>query len=332
MQEALHAFLLSREPVFTAKHLSTWMRDQFALEMKREQQILDEQRKIGKDVLGGGKPAPRRRAGAKNGSRRRAHDSASSAATNVLDGARARRPRASGRAVGRLRRSTKKAREKTTVQPGFAHGRGGDGAAARAVDADPGRLAHRQDLAAEAAGAAGETHVRSGPAPTELPAQPTVILEAARGGTRCRAWTPPGPRSLESDAATMSAMPAVPPPIVGAAVASSSSSVIVSEMSPPYGSAPLGAQLGHLGRAQSVDGLGGQPPPYAHGAGARRCGRTSPSASASPSRSSPAVLGARALLAHGPGKGTLVVMVNAARAADVFIDGRSRGSRIRARR
>ncbi|MCA1665160.1 MAG: serine/threonine protein kinase, partial [Myxococcales bacterium] len=73
MQEALHAFLLTREPVFTAKHLSTWMREQFALEMKREQQILDEQRKIGKDVLGGGKPASGG-AGAKNGSAA-SHDS-----------------------------------------------------------------------------------------------------------------------------------------------------------------------------------------------------------------------------------------------------------------
>src|SRR3954470_24689525 len=81
MQEALHAFLLTREPVFTAKHLSTWMREQFALEMKREQQILDEQRKIGKDVLAA---KPQHAWGAKSGSNG-AGDDAFGGSTNVLE-------------------------------------------------------------------------------------------------------------------------------------------------------------------------------------------------------------------------------------------------------
>ncbi len=51
MQEALHGFLLASDPVFTAKHLSTWMREQFAVEMKREEHVLDEQRKVSREVL-----------------------------------------------------------------------------------------------------------------------------------------------------------------------------------------------------------------------------------------------------------------------------------------
>src|SRR5581483_919202 len=48
MMEDLQSFLMGYEPVFTAKALSSWMRESFALEMKREQEILDEQRRIGK--------------------------------------------------------------------------------------------------------------------------------------------------------------------------------------------------------------------------------------------------------------------------------------------
>src|SRR5579862_87478 len=51
MQEDLQAFLMQHDPPFTTKHLSAWMREQFAVEMKREQDILDEQRKVGKEVL-----------------------------------------------------------------------------------------------------------------------------------------------------------------------------------------------------------------------------------------------------------------------------------------
>ena len=51
MMEDLQAFLMGFDPVFTAKQLSTWMREGFASEMKREQEILDEQRRIGREVL-----------------------------------------------------------------------------------------------------------------------------------------------------------------------------------------------------------------------------------------------------------------------------------------
>ncbi len=51
MQEELQSFLTSSDPVYTGKNLASWMRDNFAAEMKREQEILDEQRKIGREVL-----------------------------------------------------------------------------------------------------------------------------------------------------------------------------------------------------------------------------------------------------------------------------------------
>src|SRR5262245_54998212 len=56
MQEQLQAFLMAREPVFSAKNLSQWMREQFAAEYKREQDTLEEQRKIGREVLGQAAP------------------------------------------------------------------------------------------------------------------------------------------------------------------------------------------------------------------------------------------------------------------------------------
>ena len=65
--------------MYTAKHLSTWMREQFAVEMKREQQILDEQRKIGKEMLGRSRGGSSGRNGALN------DDFGGS--TNVLEGA-----------------------------------------------------------------------------------------------------------------------------------------------------------------------------------------------------------------------------------------------------
>ncbi|MDW8281692.1 MAG: serine/threonine-protein kinase [Myxococcales bacterium] len=51
MQEALQNYLFSHEPVFSAKHLSAWMKEQFAAEMRREAQLLEEQRKIGREYM-----------------------------------------------------------------------------------------------------------------------------------------------------------------------------------------------------------------------------------------------------------------------------------------
>jgi serine/threonine protein kinase len=58
MQEALNTYLLSQEPVFTGKQLSTWMREQFASEMKRERLVLDEQQQISKSRVGVPPAAP----------------------------------------------------------------------------------------------------------------------------------------------------------------------------------------------------------------------------------------------------------------------------------
>jgi serine/threonine protein kinase len=51
MAEELNAFLLSHDPVFSAQNLATWMRDQFAVEMRRERLILDEQQKVTREAL-----------------------------------------------------------------------------------------------------------------------------------------------------------------------------------------------------------------------------------------------------------------------------------------
>jgi serine/threonine protein kinase len=46
MAEDLNAFLLSHDPVFSPQSLSQWMREQFAVEMRRERLVLDEQQKV----------------------------------------------------------------------------------------------------------------------------------------------------------------------------------------------------------------------------------------------------------------------------------------------
>ncbi|MEO6951992.1 MAG: protein kinase [Polyangia bacterium] len=51
MAEDLNAFLVSTDPVFSAANLSQWMREQFAVEMRRERLVLDEQQKVTRDVL-----------------------------------------------------------------------------------------------------------------------------------------------------------------------------------------------------------------------------------------------------------------------------------------
>ena len=322
MQEALHAFLLTREPVFTAKHLSTWMREQFALEMKREQQILDEQRKIGKDVLGGGKPASAG-AAAKNGSPAR-HDSGEfGGSTNVLEGAELADLVLAAEMSSDSPLDDEGA-EKTTVQPGF-----GTAAAASAPLPEQSTQILADALLAKTsppkqAGAAGETNARSGPAPTELPAQATVILEGGTGAHALPAATPPGVLYSNPQAATMSAMPAVPPPSSGPLSLNPSSSVILSETSPPYGSASSARSSAISGVRNPSTGSVMSPPPYAHGGGRSTLWKDIAIGVGVAVAVVAGVLGTRALLGH-TAKGTLVVMVNAARAADVFVDGALKG-------
>jgi hypothetical protein len=53
MQVDLQAFLNATDPTFGEKNIAAWMREQFAVEMKREQDVLDAQRKVGREVLDG---------------------------------------------------------------------------------------------------------------------------------------------------------------------------------------------------------------------------------------------------------------------------------------
>ncbi|HEX6837700.1 MAG TPA: protein kinase [Polyangia bacterium] len=313
MQEALHAFLLSREPVFTAKHLSTWMREQFALEMKREQQILDEQRKIQKDVLG--KSGAGIGSVGKNGSAARDEFDPG---TNVLEGAELADLVLAAELSGDSPLDEDGA-EKTTVQPGYG------------APASPTPLPEQstQILAdaliaktsPKAAGAAGETQVR-GAGPDELPAQPTVILEGGTGSHQLPSM-PGGVVQSNPYAATMSAMAAVPPPSSGPLSLNPSSSVIVAETSPPYGSPSSARSSAISGVRNPSTGSVVKPPPYAHGGRSTLWKDIAIGVGVAVAVVA-GVLGARAMWSHGS-KGTLVVMVNAARAADVFVDGALKG-------
>ncbi len=314
MQEALHAFLLTREPVFTAKQLSTWMREQFALEMKREQQILDEQRKIGKEVLVGKSPAaPRGRNGATDSG-----GDDFGGATNVLEGAELADMVLAAEMSNDALLDDDGA-EKTTVQPGFA-----TVAAAPLPDQSTQILADaliaKTSSAPKTAGAAGETQVHGGAAPNELPAQPTVILE---GGTGSHALPAAGGVLYSNPhAPTVSAMPAVPAPTSGPLALGPSASVILAETSPPYGSTSQRSPAISGVRSPSTGSVLA-PPPYAHGARSTLWKDIAIGVGVAVAVVA-GVLGARAIWSHGS-KGTLVVMVNAARAADVFVDGALKG-------
>ncbi len=306
MQEALHAFLLTREPMYTAKHLSTWMREQFALEMKREQQILDEQRKIGKEMLAG-KSGP-----SKNGSSAPRPNGDFGGETNVLEGADLADMVLAAELAGDSPLDDEGA-EKTTVSPGY-----GQPPPASAPLPEQSTQILADALLSKTAPPlpkSGTTQSRDAVrGPAELPAQPTVILE---GGTGSHLLPPAGVLYSNPMAPTMSAMPVVPPPTSGPLAgfnSGPSSSVILSEPSPPYGSV----------RTPSTGSVI-SPPPYAHGHGSRSTLWKDIAIGVGVAVAVVAgVLGARALWSHG-GKGTLVVMVNSARAADVFVDGALKG-------
>jgi serine/threonine protein kinase len=304
MQEALQAFLLSREPVFTAKHLSSWMREQFALEMKREQQILDEQRKVGKNVLAARAAAP------KNG----AHDDLSGP-TNVLDGEWADLLAATELTAD----AAEEGGEKTTVAPpSFA-------AAAPLADQSTAILAEaliaKTSPSPKSMGAAGETRSRSGAPANELPAQPTVILEGGTGATSLPSAGAAGAVRATPQANTLMGLPAVPAASSGPN--GGSTTVILSEMpqAPARPAFPTGVRTPSTGNVKA-------PLPYAH--------THAPSAPRSTLWKDIAigvgvavavvagVLGARAVWTRSA-KGTLVVMVNSGKAADVMVDGVLRG-------
>ena len=54
MQDDLADFLALTEPVYNNKQLSIWMRENFTAELKKEGQVLEEQRKIGKEAMAAG--------------------------------------------------------------------------------------------------------------------------------------------------------------------------------------------------------------------------------------------------------------------------------------
>ncbi len=51
MADELQDFLAQSEPVYNSKQLSNWMRENFVSEMKKEGQVLEEQRRIGKEAM-----------------------------------------------------------------------------------------------------------------------------------------------------------------------------------------------------------------------------------------------------------------------------------------
>ncbi|MDB4966636.1 MAG: serine/threonine protein kinase [Myxococcales bacterium] len=302
MQDSLQAFLLSREPVFTSKQLSSWMREQFVLEMKREQQILDEQRKIGKEILNT-RPAPR-----KSDSMSPSEEFGGS--TNVLEGTElADLVLAAELSSEPSDPSDEDGAEKTTVQqPSF-----GAPAAASPLPEQSTQILADNLLAKTTPPkpTAGETTGRAATA-TELPAQPTVILDGGTGATQL----PSAGMYSSPQAQTLLAQPA---PVLPAGYNGQAANVILSDglggrMTPTGGSGVRSPSTGNVV----------SPPPYAHGPAGSTLWKDIAIGVGVAVAVVAAVLGARAIWTRGS-KGTLVVMVNAAKAADVFVDGAIRG-------
>jgi serine/threonine protein kinase len=321
MQEELQAFLMAREPVFTAKQLSSWMREQFAVEMKREQQVLDEQRKIGREVLTSASVPPPSSlplqviAPANIGARLVAPSvSDLSNTTSELSGADLDAMMAMAETD-----DDELTAEKTTVapQPAFAA-------------PDPHVLPTQPtQILADANGAkpppldhvSGETSARpsSVPSVTELPQMSTVILDGGTGSTQLPPPGAQGPMLAGPNAKTMLEQPApvipIPPPQKQNG-ANSPLSVILS------GALQQAAPVAPAPRIPSTGSVVA-PPPYAHGHRSTLWKDIAIGIGVAVAVVG-GVLGLRALFTR-TAKGTLVVMVSAAKPADVFVDGALKG-------
>jgi hypothetical protein len=254
MMEDLHSFLVSFEPVFTAKQLAGWMRESFAIEMRREQEILDEQRRIGKEVLNAG-VAQGFGTGALSMPARSAApvDDFGGGGTNIVDDSD----------LLAADEGDEDLEEKTTVsEPAFG---------ASIASPTPAVRDQKTSLLDDAA-AAPAARASQAAGAVELPAQPTVILADATPASD------PPPRQAN-------ALPA------GGRVA-------------PRGTSQMPVALPYPGRSTLWKDI-------LVGVGVAAALVVT-------------VLGARSFLGSGS-KGTLVVMANPARAADVLIDGVVRG-------
>jgi eukaryotic-like serine/threonine-protein kinase len=338
MQEQLQAFLMSREPVFTAKNLSQWMREQFALEHKREQEVLEEQRRVGREVLQQSGPSTPARPPGPTGlvapiaqpvTPRSAASSVPKLPPPPVTGSIGSEPRP----MPMPARPVASAPRGQTLETAAAELSDADLTEAQSDGDDelegekttvslPG---FAPDPAAGGAGAelpAQSTMIlSSSSAAAELPAQSTVILDGSR-----QTQLPQVPK-IGSQMSTM--LQETPAAVLAVLANQQQPSVMVQPMSPPV--------------AQPLP-LGGQPylPLQSSGTGqvSMPVGQVVP-APPMPSRGGlwkdvligvgvavavvAGVLGGRAFFMRGPGKGTLVVMSNAAHAAEVLIDGQSRG-------
>jgi serine/threonine protein kinase len=272
MMEDLQSFLMGYEPVFTAKGLSQWMREAFALEMKREQEILDEQRRVGKEVLTASVAASFGAAARPVAAK--PLDDFSGGSTNMLDDGDL------AALVTDDQPDDDEFGEKTTVSE--SHG----------FEAPVAMLAQplpEQKTAILSDAQAQQVPRASSPAGGsngELPAQPTVILGDSGA-------PPPVVAPLRSGPEAKTLLPGdLMAPVVVSPTPTPRTGQVVSPL--PY--APARSTLWKdilIGVGVAAALVGG-------------------------------VLGVRAYMGKGA-RGTLVVMANPARAADVLVDGVTRG-------
>jgi hypothetical protein len=315
MQAELAAFLQSHAPSFGTAQIAQWMREQFAAEMRREQEVLEQQRRIGRDAMTSPAAATAAAATAADGGREGAGVGVSlvhqpmgadlpSGSTRVLD-------------EGDLEviDESELSAEKTTVTP------------PPGVELPSQSTTILNPAAAPLAPVAGMVNgAAAEPAP--LRAESTVILDSATATA-----------GTASAAAAMNLPPSAPGPV---RLGPEQRTVLEGYAAPvlPAGSYPTGSTpsqptpLPPLG--SGTDRVSAPPVHGAHGGvvPARSSARGSGGSTlvkdigigvAVAAGLLGAVLGVRALVSGGASKkGTLVITANPPRAADVVVDGARR--------
>ena len=303
MQAELAAFLQSYAPAFSTVQISQWMREQFSAEMRREQEVLDQQRRIGREAMTAPAAAASPAAAAQAGV----------GVSLVHQPMGADLPSGSTRVLeeGDLEvvEENELSAEKTTVTPP-------PGAELPSQSTTILNPAAQSPVAGMVNGAAA-----AGPAPAPLRAESTVILDGASASaamaSASASMNVAGPVRLGPEQRTVLegyAAPVLP--------ATSYPTGSTPSQPTPLPSSPSGTDRVS---APPANGVVTSRPTGGRGGGSTLVKDIGIGVGVAAGLLG-AVLGVRAFLSGGaPKRGTLVITANPPRAADVLIDGAKRG-------
>jgi serine/threonine protein kinase len=331
MQEHLQAYLTAREPVFSAKNLAQWMRDHFAVEWRREQEVLEGQRKVGRDLVQ-----------QQNGPARSQLGNNPPSAPAPLPPSPAppltasRMPSGPVAAAGAIGSEPKPLPSAAALKKGT-----GQLDAKDILDDQPDMEGEKTSITAptflpEAQGGgelpAQSTMILGGGAPApqaELPAQSTQILDQSRQ-TQLPAMPKPGSQAkLAPQASTLMAeTPAAVLQVLALQQQQQQQqqqqppSVLIQPMSMPIAAPLMVPNTGQVNLPLTPEGQVEPARPLPARSGLWKDVSIGVGVAVVVVAG---VLGGRAILQHVGAKGTLVVMTNPPHAAEILVDGQSRG-------